>query len=144
MASAKMLNREKIVARLLRIPTAVKAPVAETLKIEVDELVAAMQRAAPVGGPMDPHPGAFRDSIHAYRNPDRDLSWRIIADAKDEHGHFVGKHIEYGHVSPDGVHVPASPSFWPTYRARRKAMRRRLNAAARKVIKSLFPKEAQS
>lgn len=133
----RMLGKSRLLERLKAIPSEVKSAVAKQLKTEVDDMVAAMRRAAPVGGPDDPHPGALRDSIHSYPTPDRPLSYRIIADARDERGHFVGAHIEFGHMAKDGSHVPARPSFWPTYRARKKAMRRRLSAAGRAAIKSL-------
>lgn len=131
-------NRDKLVARLNRIPKAVQEAAEDALKKEVDDLVAAMQRAAPVGNPAEgAEPGKFRDSIHAYENPDKPLSYRILADARDEQGRFIGAHIEFGHKAPDGSHVAASPSFFPTYRARKRAMRRRLSAATRKAFKQV-------
>lgn len=137
---AKMLNRESVVARLAKFPAALKEAVGTQLKTEVEDMVAAMQRAAPVGTPPDDKdPGKFRDSIHSYPNPKRELSYRIIADAKDPSGRNIGRDIEFGHVAVNGVHVPANPSFYPTYRARKKPMRNRLNAAARKALKLLYP-----
>lgn len=139
-SNAKMLNLEKVLARLAKVPDAVKDAVAERLQTEVDDLVAAQKRAAPVDK-ASPDPGKFRDSIHAYPNPDRPLSYRIIADAKDDKGNFIGAHIEHGHRTPSGTHVPASPSFFPTYRARKKPMKRRIAAASRKALKQLYPKD---
>lgn len=138
MADAKMLNKAKVIARLGRLPAALKAAVAAQLKTEAEDLVAAQRRAAPVDQ-LEPHAGAFRDSIHEYPNPDRELSYRVIADARDDKGHLIGKHIEHGHLAADGSHVPAKPSFFPTYRARKKGMRRRLSAAARKALRTEFP-----
>jgi hypothetical protein len=128
-----------VVRRFNRIPDAVKRAIEPALKREVDDLVAAQRRAAPVGNPAegDDNPGKFRDSIHAYPNPKRPLSFRIIADAKDVKGHFIGSHIEYGHRTVNGQHVVASPSFWPIYRALRKPMRRRLNKVARDAVKAV-------
>lgn len=134
MASAKMLNLERVKARLARIPERVRVAVEAQLKAEVDDLVAAQKRAAPVDPKAD-RPGNLRESIHAYPNPDRPLSYRIIADAKDEAGKFIGGNIEHGHRATNGAHVAASPSFFPTYRARKKGMKRRLSAAARKAFK---------
>ncbi len=95
-----MLNLAKVTARLAKIPAQMKAAAAEQLKTEVDDLVAAQKRAAPVD-PASPNPGALRDSIHAYPNPDRPLSYRIIADAKDAHGKFIAANIEQGHRARD-------------------------------------------
>lgn len=137
MATAKVVGRARLKARLAKIPKAVKDAGAKRLKVEVDDLVAAQKRAAPVD-PTSPDPGAFRDSIHAYPTPDRPLSYRIIADAKDADGNFIGAHVEHGHRAANGVHVPAQPSFFPTYRARKRGMKRRIGAAARKAAKQAF------
>lgn len=135
-----MLNLARVLARLGKIPAAVTQAAGAQLKIEVDDLVEAQKRAAPVD-PKSDNPGAFRDSIHSYENPDRPLSYRIIADAKDASGKPIGGNIEHGHKARDGSHVEAQPSFFPTYRARKKPMRRRLNAASRKALKQLYPKD---
>lgn len=137
--TAKMLQNSKAWQRFLAIPDQVAADVGKQLAKEVDEMVAAMKRAAPVSDDLEKHPGQFRDSIHAYANPDRPLSYRIIADAKDENGDFIGAHIEQGHMATlaDGSqkHVPAKPSFFPTYRARKKRMRARLASAGTRAAK---------
>jgi hypothetical protein len=134
MATVKGL--EKVLRRYARLAPTQKSAVAKQLKAEVDDLVAAQKRAAPVD-PNSDNPGKLRDSIHAYPNPDRPLSYRILADAKDEDGKFIGSNIEAGHRARDGSHVPARPSFFPTYRARKKGMRRRLMAASRAALKQL-------
>lgn len=139
MADAKMLNLEKIKARLRRVPDALKVAVGTQLAKEVEELTEAMQRAAPVSTDLEDEPGKFRDSIHFYPTPDRPLSYRVIADAKDQKGAFIGPHIEFGHKARDGSHVAGVPSFFPTYRARKKGMQRRINAAGKKAAKALFP-----
>lgn len=140
MTTRRMKNLEKVLARLAKVPPAVQATAGEQLKVEVDGLVEAQQRAAPIDE-KSKNPGAFRDSIHAYENPDRPLSYRITADARDEDGKFIGGNIEQGHRAVDGTHVAAKPSFFPTYRARKKPMKRRMAAATRKRIKQLYPKE---
>lgn len=138
MADAKILNRQKLKARLARIPKAVQLAGFRQLIVEVNGLVDAIKRAAPVDEAAD-NPGHLRDSVHAYRTPGRPLSYRIIADAKDETGGFIGQHVEQGHRTAEGKHVPAEPFFFPTYRARRRGMKRRMSAAARKAVKQIFP-----
>lgn len=132
MATVKGLD--KVLARFKRLPERQVQAVGKQLKTEVNDLVSAMQRAAPVD-PQSKDPGNFRDSIHSYPNPDRPLSYRILADAKDEDGKFIGSNIEFGHRARDGSHVPGRASFFPTYRARKKPMRRRLMAASRRALK---------
>ncbi len=136
--ASKMVNLERVLARLAKIPKAVQDAAEAQLRKEVDGLVAAQKAAAP----DDPKTGGsvIRDSIHAYPNPDRPLSYRIINDAKDEDGKFIAGNVEYGHRARDGSHVPATPSFWPIYRARKKGMKRRMAAVSRKKINEIFPK----
>jgi hypothetical protein len=136
---ARMLGREKVMAQLLKIPQLVQDEVAAQLRREADDLVAAIKRAAPTEDRADPT-HELRDSVHAYDNPDRPLSVRILADAKDSAGKFIGSNVEAGHRNRDGSHTPARPFFFPTYRARKKGIRRRLQAAARKPLKILFPR----
>jgi hypothetical protein len=137
--SGKWLNRDKVIANLRKAAAGAIEAGAGQLKVEVDDLVAAQKRAAPVD-PTSPNPGALRDSIHSYATPNRPYSYRILASARGEDGEFIGSHVEAGHRARDGTHVPASPSFFPTYRARKRGMRRRIMAKTRAALKQLFPR----
>ena len=139
MASAKMLNLERVKARLRRVPQRVQVAVGTQLAIDAEDMTEAIRRAAPVSSDLEETPGELRDSVHFYPTPDRPLSYRILADAKDPDGNFIGPHVEHGHKAADGSHVPRHPFFFPTYRARKKGSTRRLKAAARKAIKAEFP-----
>lgn len=139
MASARMLGVERLKARLRRIPDLVKVAVASQLADEVEGLTEAIQRAAPVSADREDTPGELRESVHFYPTPGRPLSYRVLADARDADGNFIGPHVEHGHKAADGSQVPRAPFFFPTYRARKKGMQRRLKAAARKAIKAEFP-----
>jgi hypothetical protein len=133
---ARWLNKQAKIDLMRRLPEAVRQAVQAQLEVETSGMVAAMRRAAPVGDELeDQHPGKFRDSIHSYPTPDRPLSNRIVADAQDDKGVFIGPPIEFGHLAHDGSHVPPKPSFFPTYRARKKPARSRMHAAARRAIK---------
>lgn len=132
----KVANLKTIQRRLAQLPQAAQQALQDQLKTEVDDLVSAIKRAmdAQYEG-HGPDASRMRDSVHAYPNPDRAVSYRVLADAKDADGKFVGANIEQGHRAVNGTHVPAQPAFWPTYRARKKGMKRRLSAAARKAIR---------
>jgi ketosteroid isomerase-like protein len=134
--SVKVKNAEAIRRKLERLPQAASVALRRQLDTEVEEMVAAMKRAAPddqqTGG------STIRDAIRAYPTPDREISFRIISDGKDEKGHVIAAHVEHGHKAKDGSHVAARPTFYPTYRARKKPMQRRLMAAARKAIRAEF------
>lgn len=133
----KLLNLAKIKAKIAKLPAVAAAAIEPKLKVEVDDLVSAQKRAAPVDE-ASKSPGAFRDSIHAYPNESRVLSFIVLADAKDEDGKFIGSNIEQGHRTPDGQHVAGKPSFWPTWRARKPGMKRRLSKAGRDAIKQYW------
>lgn len=128
---------ERVKAILARLPTAVKEAVDRQLATEAKELAEAIKRAAPVGDELEKTPGQLRDSVHAYKADGRELTYRVLADAKDAKGNFIGPHVEFGHLARDGSHVPPSSFFFPTYRARKKAMKRRINKAGRDAIKAV-------
>lgn len=145
MASWK--NKESVLHTLRRLPPALKAAQAEVLEQETAAIVAAMKRACPVGGEAgesEEAAGKLRDSIHSYdghravRGGVRaELMKTIIADARDGRGEYYGPHVEYGHVARGGKHVPAHPFFWPTWRAMRAGLRRKLAARGREVCKQI-------
>ena len=137
MADAKLQNLARIQAKLRALPPAAAAALKRQLKTEADDLVAGQRRAAPVQDAAS-DAGKLRDSIHAYPNPRREISMIILADAKDAKGKFIGSNIEAGHRTVNGGHVAGRPSFYPTYRARKKGMKRRLSAAARAAIRAEY------
>lgn len=128
-------NLRSVSERLARIPGRVHEAVDRELRVQVEELVQAIQRAAPVSDEKsDKNPGKLRASVHAEHNPKRELGLIVKADAKDTRGHFIGKHVEHGHRQKNGDHVQARPFFFPTYRARKK----RIKAALRRAAKRAF------
>ena len=58
----KMLNRQRVLARLAKVPAVIQEAAGRQLKIEVDDMVAAMKRAAPVD-PNSKNPGNLRDKF---------------------------------------------------------------------------------
>lgn len=141
MADAKLQNLAKIQAKLAKIPAAAQRALKDQLKTEADDMVSAIQRAMDVAyaGQNDKDLTRLRDSVHEYEDPDRVIGRRILADAKDADGKFIGSNVEAGHRTVNGGHVAARPAFYPTYRARKKAMKRRISKAARDAIKQAAP-----
>lgn len=132
----KVLNLAKIQARLAKLPAAATVALKAQLKTEVDDLVGGIKRSMDAQYESDSGDHQrLRDSVHEYPNPDREISYFVTADAKDAAGKFIGSNVEQGHRAVNGEHVAAQPAFWPTYRARKKGMKRRLSAAARKAIR---------
>lgn len=158
---AQWKGLDKALARMARLPAEVKESVQQQLHKEAEDLVAAMKRAAPVKS------GVLRDTI-TFKPGSRPLSVNILAggpattvkvrkgvddasfakasaaaEAKGgpvNRGEFdYFRPQEFGHLTTKGVFVPAHPFFYPTYRARKRGLKRRLAAAARKPLKTLFP-----
>jgi hypothetical protein len=133
---ASWRGKPRIDAIMARLPAAMKAAAKAQLETETTGMVDAMQRACPVGVGLEAHPGALRESIHAYDARRRELLKTIIVDAKDEKGNFIAPHVEFGHLTRGGGrHVPAEPFFFPTWRSRRPGMKRRMTTAGRIAAK---------
>jgi hypothetical protein len=132
----KAVNLAKIQAKLARLPPKAADALKTQLKSEVDGFVEAAKRAMDVQyESSDADHERLRDSVHAYPNPDRAISYHVIADAKDAEGKFIGSNVEQGHRARDGSHVAAQPAFWPTWRAYKKGAKRRTSGAARSAIR---------
>jgi hypothetical protein len=140
MADAKLLNLAKVQANLARVPKAAEEALRRQLPKEVnDGLIPAIKNAMSAQYDTTDHDHqSLIDSVHSYENDDREISLRIIADAKDKDGEFIGSHVEAGHKARDGSHVAAQPAFYPTYRAFKPGMKRRLSKAARDAVKQSF------
>jgi hypothetical protein len=137
----KVANLAKIKAKLAKLPASATAALKAQLNTEADGLVGKIKSAMDAQYESTDHDGQrVRDSVHHYPNPDREIGVFIIADAKDEAGKFIGSNVEQGHRAANGEHVAAQPAFWPTYRAQKKGMKRRMNAAARKAIREEWSK----
>lgn len=130
-------NLKKVQARIASLPLATQKAMKDQLKIEVDGLVAAIKSNAPFDAGNEEHQH-LKDSVHAYENPKRAVGFVVLADARDAAGKFIGSNIEAGHRARDGTHVPATPFFFPTWRALRKGIRSRLGRVTRAATKKAW------
>jgi hypothetical protein len=137
-ADAKFVNKDKILARFAKMPAIIQATVEESGKGQIDQLVAALRRAAPVSE-LEGHPGELRESISAAPTPGRIASWRIVAWARDAQGRLYGRFVEFGHTTRGGKFVHASPFWFSTYRAWKPGMLRKVKADVRAAIRANFP-----
>lgn len=156
-----MLNRDKVIARWRKMPPVVAEAAKAELEAQVEQIVEAIRRAAPVGVT-----GKLRESIRAVPG-DRPLTFKIVAGgyltrkkiragvkesdfakarvAGNNKGEFdYVRAIEFGHVGPDGKFVPADPFFFSTYRAWRPKLIRAVRASVRKRLKAEFPQESST
>lgn len=140
MADAKFQNLERVLARLSAIAPAVRKALADQLKTEADDLAEAIRRAMEVAyaDSGDHDHERLKDSVKAIPNAHRAISYFILANARDAKGEPIGAHVEQGHRDRNGKHVAGRPAFWPTYRARKAGIKRRLSKAGRTATKAAF------
>lgn len=164
MAGSKILNRQKLKASLQRLPERVRQALEIQVAQEAADLAAAVKRAVPVdtgtlrdtvrverdgdvfsiavGGPATTKKVRSRKVAAGRKKTigvsDADFARALLTGGN--RGEFdYARGVEFGHRTASGAHVAARPFLFPTYRARKKAIRRRVKAAARKAVKQLFP-----
>lgn len=130
--AAEIQNAERLLQKLRRIPQAAKVSIREAMAEQADEVVAFMKRRVPVDE------GDLRDSIGwrwGSRAPagsigvatvgarDSDLTITIFAGGQSA---FHARWVEFGTVK-----MAARPFFFVSWRANRKHIRRRIQAAVR-------------
>lgn len=148
-------RKEKLLRKLRAVGPAVRTILIAELGQEANELANAMRRAAPV------LTGALKASIRVEDIPDQPLKVAIKAGgvpstrtkvrkgvknedfaaakaAGNNKGEFdYTRSVEFG-SSPDGTNQ--RPFFFPTYRARKKGIKRRVKSAARKKVLEIITK----
>ena len=132
---ANVQGVDAVQALLTKLPDGLATDVQDAIDKGGDDFVAAAKAIAPVAPEFETHPGQMRDSIRREANG-RALSTTVLADAKDGHGHAYPAHVEYGHTSRGGKHVPAKPFFWPSYRVARRKIKGRVSRAITKAVKA--------
>ena len=122
--------------RFERLQPKLQEKLPEILNAEADDMVGALQAAAPESD-SDPHPGATREAVQkvARNSP---LEVAVECDPVDAKGHHYAPHDELGHRTKGGAHVPPHPWFYPTVRIRKKLAKARIARKARALIKQLY------
>lgn len=138
MSNVGWKNLQRIKQRFNSLPSSVREVADDELEKQVEQLVAALKRAAPTSD-LELRPGQLRDSIEASRNGQRLISFRVIAWARDEKGRLYGRYVEFGHTAADGKWVPAEPFWFSTYRAWKKGMLAAIRKRVRDRLKAEFP-----
>lgn len=126
---------ERLKRKFAGMTPAVRARLAPQVMTEAKDMAAQMIRIAPSDGDAS-NGEQVRDHIYAEEGRLGDISAVVISDAKDAKGRPKASRVELGHTAENGAQVPASPSFYPVVRARRKGIKKRLAATARKAIKA--------
>lgn len=138
---AKWSGLDKFKARLAVIPERQKARMGDTLEASADDLVETMQEHAPkksgrLAGSIRKEPkGELRVAVKAGG------AATTVAARKGHGAYDYALGVEFGHIAdPEaatggGEHVPPKPFFWPTYRAKKKAIKARGAKAFRQAVK---------
>lgn len=147
--SARFVSRDKVMEHLRLI-----APNAETeiakMQVKVGkDMAGAMKQKAPIGDPKyrrrGRKPGTYRDSINAAKLSEK--SGKLVGSiqqTKDPNAvgifaEWIWHFIEFG-----TVRSRRQPHIFPTYRAERKNMKRRLARAMRNAIKKAVAGQAST
>ena len=116
------------------MPASVRKAAGQEAFIQAEELAADMRRIAPRDD--DPDNGEqVRDHIRTEEGRFGDVSYVVIADAKDAKGRPKAPRVELGHKAADGTWVEAEPFFYPVVRASVRRVRRRIASAMRRALK---------
>jgi HK97 gp10 family phage protein len=129
-------------ALLSQLPPAVKGPLRAEIFSQAHELRNAMLFAVPVGGTRGKlgagreGGGALRDSIRVETSDRSDMRALVRAGGPTTtvRGYDYALAQEFGTSK-----TRAQPFFWPTYRAKKKAIRKAIKDAAKAAIGTVVP-----
>ncbi|WAX93194.1 HK97 gp10 family phage protein [Aminobacter sp. NyZ550] len=127
---AKMLGREAVTRRLRRlVPDAEKEAASAQLEA-AQELATAIEQRAPLG-----ESGDYRASIEGGRLADKPQNAVFGSSTKDPNAtgifaDYIWRFLEFGTVK-----MAAQPHIFPTYRAMKKRIRRKVAGAINKAVR---------
>lgn len=133
MASRGLEGIERLMRKIDAMPAAVRKAAGQEAFLGAEAIAAEMRAIAP----RDDNPDngeQVRDHIRVEEGRLGDMSYVVIADAKDEKGRPKAVPVELGHKASNGTIVEPAPFFWPTVRARRKGINRRIKSATTRAI----------
>ena len=134
-------NLERWKARFAALPAAVQAAAEQQLEANAEFLADQIKQAAPRSNDYEKSGGErLVDHVRAEKSTKGPASYLVICDPKDAKGHGYAMHVEFGHRAPGGktgkhAGTKAHPFFFPTYRAFKTTLRRRLLTKTRAAAK---------
>ena len=135
---AGFTNAARFSRRLRAIPPAVRKAVRDQLRANAEDLVQGIQRAVPV------EDGTLRSTVENEDTSNERRIRQTVRAGGERTTRPVRKSAkgnaptyDYALAQEFGTSdMPANPFFYPTYRAKRKAFKRALNAAVKKAVAS--------
>ena len=132
-AAGSIAGAEEFQRLLKTFPQQVVVDTRQALNDGAAQVVSDIRAVAPVST-LEGRPGELRDSVH-QEDGRHDLSVLVVEDARDAKGHAYPAHVEFGHKTPAGGHVPAQPHFWPAVRAGRRAIISKIRSSMRRAAR---------
>jgi HK97 gp10 family phage protein len=143
---AKFMGREALMKRLRQLVPEIDQMVATAQLEAAEDLAAAIEERAPIGDGDDA--GDYRASIKGGRIADHPGKAVIgTSDIKDKNatGVFANRKwrwLEFGtserkvkKTGKSSGRMPAQPHIFPTYRAKKKAIRRKVSTAINRAVR---------
>ena len=124
----------RLMAKIDRMPKAVRKAAGQEAFLAAEDMAAQMRRIAPSDDSPD-NGQQVRDHIRVEQGRLGDVSYVVVADAKDAQGRAKASRVELGHTAANGKQVPPTPFFYPVARASRAAVARRIANAMRRAIR---------
>ncbi|ACM26524.1 HK97 gp10 family phage protein [Rhizobium rhizogenes] len=139
---AKVLGREALNAKLSKIAPNVEKYAVDAKLMAADELAEAIRARAPRGATLE-----YAESIEGDLLKDRPQQERIgVSKTKDPSAvgvfaQFIWNWLEFG-TAPHGSHpgTPAQPHVFPTYRAMKPAIKKKIRAAVNRAVREAMRK----
>lgn len=123
-----------LMRRFEKMPAAVRKAAGQEAFLGAEDMAAQMRLIAPYDATEDGDQHV-RDHIRVEEGRLGDVSYVVIADAKDAKNRPKAPRVELGHTAEDGTQVPAEPFFYPVARANRRRIARKITTAMRRALR---------
>ncbi len=112
----------------------VRAELFPQIEAAAEDFANVARAVAPVS-PLEKNAGDLKAGIRT-RPGNKEGQVMIVNDAQDAEGRYYAAHVEFGHKSRNGAHVPAHPSFFPAWRLTRPKIYARLSRTLGRIVRA--------
>lgn len=131
---AKVVNIERLQARFAALPAAIRAAAMRAAEENADEFVSLITRTVPKG--EDAGKGNERLVDTLQKGPSK-LGFGVRVTIGGPEAPYPA-HLEFGHMTKGGKHVPAKPFWYPARRILKKKQRDRISRRVRDAIRAMI------
>jgi hypothetical protein len=126
-----LTGADRLAAKLRKLPDSLKAAAKAANEQCADDFMSAVRRVVPRGGK---DPGQLARTLAKGPGKKSPLSVQVSIGGPEAP---YAAHLEFGHLTAEGVHVPAVRFWFPVLRVNRKRYKSIRNRAANKALKAL-------